>query len=92
MSLLRKAGHLDSALQLCLSAGLQDSLRLLAEEATPYTDSQVLEKCAQVFVEMGMTDKAISLLARTKRFDAVGPHKEQERVCASVKLFRLSLP
>ncbi|PHJ22980.1 tetratricopeptide repeat-containing protein [Cystoisospora suis] len=70
VALFRKAGHLENALQICLSAGLRDSLRLLAEEATPHTDPQVLEKCARVFVEMGMTDKAIRLLARTKRFDA----------------------
>ncbi|KEP62718.1 UNVERIFIED_CONTAM: tetratricopeptide repeat-containing protein [Hammondia hammondi] len=70
VALFRKAGQLDTALQVCLAANLRDSLRLLAEEATPSNDHSVIEKCAAVFVEAGLIDRAVQLLAKTKHFDS----------------------
>nr|CEL69508.1 TPA: tetratricopeptide repeat-containing protein [Neospora caninum Liverpool] len=92
VALFRKAGQLDTALQVCLAANLRDSLRLLADEATPSNDPSVVEKCAAAFVDAGMIDRAIQLLAKTKRFDAALQLCENRHLVLSDSLVKALTP
>ncbi|PFH37020.1 hypothetical protein BESB_034780 [Besnoitia besnoiti] len=92
VALFRKAGQLDTALQVCLTANLRESMRLLSEEATPSSDPLVIEACAKVLVEAGMIDRAIELLAKTKRFDAALHLCETRNVALSESLVNALTP
>ncbi len=60
--LYRKGGATARALELCFSAELYDSLRLIADELGNDSDPALLRRCGDFFLQHHQYDKAVGLL------------------------------
>lgn len=67
--LYQKAGYQKRALELCFSANLFDALRKIADDLNPESDPEVLQKCAEFFMQHNQHDKAVHLLCMSSQYD-----------------------
>ena len=65
--LYHKAGHFSKALDLAFQTKQFGALQLVSEDLDERTDPQLLQRCADFFIENSQFDRAVDLLALAKR-------------------------
>ncbi|CAL1531559.1 unnamed protein product [Lymnaea stagnalis] len=66
--LYQKAGNYSKALELAFTTRQYDSLQQISSELDDRADPELLQKCAEFFLENGQYDKAVDMLAIGKKF------------------------
>ncbi|XP_077980431.1 intraflagellar transport protein 140 homolog [Glandiceps talaboti] len=66
--LYHKGGHFSKALDLAFRTEQFGALQLIADDLDERTDPNLLNKCADFFMEHGQYDKAVELLVVAKRY------------------------
>ncbi|KAH9494870.1 hypothetical protein Btru_015870 [Bulinus truncatus] len=66
--LYHKAGNYSKALELAFSTKQYDSLQQISSELDERADPELLQKCAEFFIENGQYDKAVDMLAIGKKY------------------------
>lgn len=70
--LYHKAGHVTKALDLAFNTKQFAALHMISEQLDDCNDPQVLQRCADFFLENGQYDRAVDLLASAKKYwDAI---------------------
>ncbi|KAK7004477.1 intraflagellar transport protein 140 [Biomphalaria glabrata] len=66
--LYHKAGNYSKALELAFTTRQFDSLQQMSSELDDRADPEILQKCAEFFLENGQFDKAVDMLAIGKKY------------------------
>lgn len=75
ISLYHKAENLEYAIELAFQEGEYDMLQTIATELPPDADPQLLQKCAEFFIQRGKFDTAVNLFIMAKK------HEEALNLC-----------
>lgn len=62
-----QAGHFSKALDLAFTTKQFAALQMISEDLDDKTDPQLLQRCADFFIENGQFDRAVDLLAIAKK-------------------------
>jgi intraflagellar transport protein 140 len=62
-----KAGYFSKALDLAFNTKQFSALQLISENLDSSTDPQLLQRCADFFIENNQFDRAVDLLATAKK-------------------------
>ncbi|XP_020899151.2 intraflagellar transport protein 140 homolog, partial [Exaiptasia diaphana] len=66
--LYHKGGNVTKALELCFHTQQFAALQVIAEDLDENTDPEMIDKCAEFFMEHGQYDKAVDLFIVGKKF------------------------
>ncbi|XP_054719898.1 intraflagellar transport protein 140 homolog [Uloborus diversus] len=69
ISLYHKAGNLEYAVELAFQEGEYDVLQKIATELPPDADPQLLQQCAEFFIQRGRFDTAVNLFIMAKKYE-----------------------
>lgn len=69
ISLYHKSGNLEYAIELAFQEGEYDVLQKIATELPPDADSQLLQRCAEFFIQRGKFDTAVNLFIMAKKYE-----------------------
>ncbi|KAJ1549324.1 hypothetical protein HK405_005406 [Cladochytrium tenue] len=75
ISLYHRAGHVARAVELCLKHGDFQTLEEITQGLGPDTDPTIVQRCSSFLLDNKQYDKAVSLLAATRR------NEEALRIC-----------
>jgi intraflagellar transport protein 140 len=68
VTLYHKAGYFSKALELAFSSKQYAALHVVSESLDERTDPQLLQRCADFFIENSQFDRAVDLLATARRY------------------------
>ena len=66
-----QAGHFSKALDLAFQSKQFAALQVVSEDLDESTDPQLLQRCADFFIDNSQFDRAVDLLALAKRVGEV---------------------
>ncbi|GBM15541.1 Intraflagellar transport protein 140 [Araneus ventricosus] len=69
ISLYHKSGNLEYAIELAFQEGEYDLLQKIATELPPDADPQLLQRCAEFFIQRGKFDTAVNLYIMAKKYE-----------------------
>ncbi|CAL1292527.1 unnamed protein product [Larinioides sclopetarius] len=69
ISLYHKSGNLEYAIELAFQEGEYDLLQKIATELPPDADPQLLQRCAEFFIQRGKFDIAVNLYIMAKKYE-----------------------
>ncbi|KFM79558.1 Intraflagellar transport protein 140-like protein, partial [Stegodyphus mimosarum] len=69
ISLYHKAGNLEYAIELAFQEGEYDVLQRIASELPPDADPQILQRCAEFFIQRGKFDTAVNLFIMANKYE-----------------------
>lgn len=69
VELYHKAGMLYKAVEMAFASKQPETLQVIAGELDPQSDVELVNRCAEFFLEGGQNFKAVQLLANTRQFE-----------------------
>lgn len=67
----KQAGYFSKALELAFSSKQYAALHTVSESLDENTDPQLLQRCADFFIENSQYDRAVDLLAAARRVSII---------------------
>lgn len=68
VDLYHRAGMLHKAMEMAFASKDPETLQLIAVELDPQSDLELVNRCAEVFLELGQNFKVVQLLSNTRQF------------------------
>lgn len=68
VELYHRAGMLHKAMEMAFASKQPEILQVIAAELDPQSDLELVNRCAEVFLEIGQNYKAVQLLSNTRQF------------------------
>lgn len=69
VELYHRAGMLHKAVEMAFASQQPETLQVIAGQLDPKSDSELVNRCAEFFLEIGQNYKAVQLLANTRQFE-----------------------